>query len=83
MEVGGQDNTSIDVQRLLSPSPRYRFTQGFDVVHQQIGTTFQQIEGEETRASWHAVSAIARHDGMLPPPFIRRNAHKGLPPYAG
>jgi hypothetical protein len=78
MDVIRQDYPSIDVKRPLSPSTRYRFTQSLDVAHQQIGTTFQQIEGEEIRASWHAVSAVVRHDAMLPSPFIRRN-YAGLP----
>ena len=55
--------------------------QGIDVPDEQVRATFQQTDGKEMGTARYAVAAIVRHGCIVLPFLMRRNAHKGLPPY--
>ncbi len=74
---------AIDVERPLRPSTRHRFAQRVDMAHQQVRAALQEIDGEEVGAAGHAIAAVVGHGAILSARCVRRNARKGLPPYAG
>jgi hypothetical protein len=63
--------------RSLGLCAAYRVAQGFDLPSAQIGATFEQLDAKKIGTTRYAVTAVIRHNIIVSPPIIRRNAYAG------
>jgi hypothetical protein len=74
MEMVWQYHPAVNVEWPLGLCAAYNVAQGFDVPSEQIGATFEQVEGKEIGTTRYAVAAVIWHNTIVSPPIIRRNA---------
>ena len=65
MHVIGQHYPTVDVKGALGSRLAHGFTQGINPLNKKLTAPFQQIDGEEKRATWHAIAAVVGHGRIL------------------
>ncbi len=66
MHVIGKDDPGVDVEGCPNARPANRDAQYIDLLHQQIRTTVEQVDGEEVCSARNAVAAVVWHGENVP-----------------